>query len=167
MKNILLFILAGAALALASYAVISKPKVAYVRSENLIYNYEGTREAKAQYQKKLSIWEANIDTLRQELRRFEAGLDKKQPAQMEELALRQSQLQQYAQAIGQKAEDEDSKTMEAVLSQINAFTEQYGKEQGYDLILGTTSAGNLLYAPEALDITDELLKALNKEYHGE
>jgi hypothetical protein len=42
-----------------------------------------------------------------------------------------------------------------VLDQINAFVEAYGEEEGYDMIVGTTQSGNLLYVCPALEITEE------------
>ena len=32
--------------------------------------------------------------------------------------------------------------------------------------MGTTQSGNLLYGREGLDITEELLEALNRDYNG-
>jgi outer membrane protein len=54
---------------------------------------------------------------------------------------------------------------EGVLNQVNSFIEEYSKNKGYDLVIGTTTSGNLLYAREYMDITDEVLKALNENYH--
>jgi outer membrane protein len=42
--------------------------------------------------------------------------------------------------------------------------EEYGKENGYDLILGTTTSGNILYGTEKKDITEQVLNALNNAY---
>ena len=50
------------------------------------------------------------------------------------------------------------------MSQINSFVKQYAEQEGYDIILGTTQSGSLLYANNALDITEEIVEALNQYY---
>ena len=82
-----------------------------------------------------------------------------------ELELLADNLQQYSKRIEQLMQGEDAQMTEEVLGQINGFVETYGRENGYDLILGTTQTGNLLYGREALDITEELLEALNRDYN--
>ena len=49
-------------------------------------------------------------------------------------------------------------------NQIDAFIKIYAKENGFDLIVGTTSSGNVLYGADGIDVTEELLKALNEQY---
>ena len=154
------------ALAAACVAYLQTPKIGYVRSEYLLSEFAGTKEAQAAYQQKTEAWQANIDTLRIELQRFKAGVDPTNPNAVEEYHNKEQQLFQYITAIEQKAEQEDEQMMQAVLNQVNSFVEGWGKEQGYDLILGTTGSGSLLYGRDEADITEELVKALNKGYHG-
>jgi hypothetical protein len=44
-----------------------------------------------------------------------------------------------------------------ILAEINTYIKQYGKEKGYDFILGATDNGNIVYAAEGKDITDDVL----------
>lgn len=165
MKNYLSILLSVIAVLACVYIYVSQPKIGYVRSEDLIYNFEGTKIAKTKYQQKVQAWKANVDTLQQEMNKAQlqyTGVDKQKE---EELMYKQAQLQQYIAAINEKAAEEDAKTMEEVLAQVNSFTKKYAEEQGYDLILGTTSSGSLLYAKDNNDITNELLKAINSMYH--
>lgn len=152
-----------------------KPSIAYVKSQALIYQYDGTKDAQAKLTNQKSEWEANVQTLRTEFQKavkaFEEGQAKMTEAQKQQkrnaLISQEKQLMQYMQAIEEKVDETDAEAMQAVLNQINSFTERYAKENGYDLILGTSESGNVLYGKDALDITDELLQALNKEYNGQ
>ena len=118
------------------------------------------KEARELYQKKEQQWQAELDTLQADYQRARmAGLSEV------ELVHFAQNIQQYSQQVAQSAEEEDRKMTQAVLDQINAFVESYGQEQGYDLILGTTLDGNILYAREVLDITEEVLDALNRQYN--
>ena len=152
-----------------------KPRIAYVRSQELVYGYMGTAEARSKYQEKQQQWQANLDTLnltfRNSVFEYKAKSASLKPneriAEEEKLSLQESQLQQYHKAIEEKAVEEDNAMMQAVLNQINSFVEDYGEAHDYDVILGTTSSGSILYAEEGLDITEELINALNKNYRGE
>lgn len=158
----------------AIYKSTRSPEVAYIRSADMIYAYEGMKEAQQAYQDKMQAWQANVDTLRLELERNignytnELGkLSGKDKAERQDLLNRQQQnYNQYTKAITEKSRAEEQKMTEGVLNQVNSFIEEYSKEKGYDLVIGTTTSGNLLYAREYMDITDEVLKALNENYHS-
>lgn len=53
-----------------------------------------------------------------------------------------------------------------VVNEVNAFLKEYGEEKGYTIIMAATEYGNIAYADEDLDITDEVLERLNKQYAG-
>lgn len=150
-------------------------KIAYVRSTELVYGYLGMKEAGSKFQEKTQMWQANVDTLQRDyqstLSAFTseaARLSEKERMEREQyLAQQQQSLMQYTQAINSKMQEEDKKMTEGVLNQVNSFVEQYGKDHGYEIILGTTLSGSLLYGDNAIDITDEVLAALNKTYQGE
>lgn len=142
------------------YVQFTKPSIAYVRSEILVNEFAGMKEAREAYQKKQQQWQANLDTLQAEYQRKE-----KADVAMVELQATAQDLQRYVAAVEQLSQEEDQKMTQSVLEQINVFVEQYGKDHGYDLILGTTTSGSILYGNQGIDITEELLEALNKYYN--
>lgn len=148
------------ALGVMAYAHFSQPKIAYVRSEILVNEYAGMKEASELWQRNQLQWQVNLDTLRADYRKKE-----KANAPKEELQLLAQNIQQYTSATEQMAMEEDRKKTEGVLEQINVFVEQCGEEHGYDLILGTTASGNILYGKPGIDITEKLLAALNQHYN--
>lgn len=151
------------------------PKIRYVRSYELVYGYLGMQEAQRELEEKSRVWKANIDTLQQDYRLSlgnytanAASLSANEKTEQEKLLMQQQQnLLSYSQAMDAKAKEEDEKVTEGVLNQINSFVMEYGKENGYEIILGTTLSGSLLYGDETIDITEEVLDALNRNYKGE
>lgn len=150
----------------------TEKRIGVVRSNNLIQGYKAMQDAQERYENKQKVWQTSISTLEEELqsavenyRAVYASLSKAE-IQKQELALEQkrSNYVQYTRSIKEKVEAEENGMMQGVLNQINSFVEQYGKEHGFDVILGTTAAGNVLYGTESVDITDEVLKALNDAY---
>jgi len=151
---------------------LMRPRIAYVRSSDLISKYAGTIESHEVAQKTQDQRKANLDTLQGDYRRamniYNESYAKLSPAERSDredyLAKHEQQIVSYAQEAGKMAEEEEEKLMQGVLSQINSFIASYGKEHGYDMILGTTAAGSLLYAEDGYDITDEVLNILNAQY---
>jgi outer membrane protein len=47
---------------------------------------------------------------------------------------------------------------------INEGIREFGKENNYDLIFGATGDGNLMYAREGKDLTNEIVDFINKKY---
>lgn len=47
---------------------------------------------------------------------------------------------------------------------LNPIINKFGKEKGIDMLIGANGMGTVLYASEARDITDELIKYANRTY---
>lgn len=173
-KDILFLTLLILCLGLAGWNSFNTPKIAFVRSAIVVDKYLGMIEARKLTESKIGTWQANIDTLSLDFERsinnYQQAyrqLSSKERMERESILKRQQEkLEQYKQTMGQKAEEENEKMIQGVLNQINSFVENYSKENGYDVVLGVTMSGNILYGTEAIDITDEVLQGLNNSYKG-
>ncbi|MEQ8627856.1 OmpH family outer membrane protein [Ekhidna sp.] len=156
------------------YTLFMDKKVVYVDTNVLLENYEGMKVARQEFQQKATQWQANLDTLRSELNReiqnYEAGKSgmstKERELNEKLIGTKQQQLVDYQKGIQQKSQQEDYQMTEQILAEVNAFIESYGKKKGYTYILGANNSGNIVYAEDYLDITEELQEALNKNYQG-
>lgn len=71
----------------------------------------------------------------------------------------QKLLEEKQNALSQKEQE----LFNPVYSQITNLIQVYAESNGYDLVLGATTSGNILYANDELDITDELIEFINGE----
>lgn len=155
------------------FTIKSSSTIAYVDTAKLIDGYEGTKAARKQFEDKSKVWQANVDTLvkqwENEIKAYEkerAGMtDKEKQLKEELLGNQQQQLRQYQEAMQNKAKEEDQNMTQTVMNNINDYLKEYGKKEGYTYILGT-SGGNIVYAKEAQNITEEVLNGLNVEYNS-
>jgi outer membrane protein len=162
-------------LALSVFIFLTPTKLVYVDSAKLVNEYKGMQDARKTYQQKATTWKANIDTLAQEVQqrimsyeKESAKLSAKERKLSEELIrVKQKQLMDYQQAMNAQAKQEDEKMTQAVINEVNAYLKKYGKSQGYKIVMAATQYGNIAYADEGLDITEEVLIGLNKEYTGQ
>jgi outer membrane protein len=115
-----------------------------------------------------------MDTLKVELKGimddYKANQSKwnaaKQQQVEKDIQAKQKQFNDYQQAISQQAQQEDQQLTQGVLNQVNAYIEAYGKKYHYKIIFGANGSGTIVYGTDAIDITDTILKGLNKEYNG-
>ena len=89
--------------------------------------------------------------------------------QYEAEQVRLSKLQQDLEALqvrlSNSLQEEYQKEFQNLTDTIQSFTKSYAKQKGYDFIFCKSSGiDNVLYANEAYDVTDEVVKALNKRY---
>jgi outer membrane protein len=92
-------------------------------------------------------------------------MSKKELALKQELlGNKQQQVNNYQQAIQKQLKEEDKKTTQTVINDINGFVTEYGKKHNYKIIFGASGGGNIMYAGEDADLTEEVLVGLNEEY---
>ena len=170
--NLILLVISVTALGVAVWIKMSAPKMAYVNSYQVLEEYEGMKETQALYQQKLRNWHKKADSLRKEI---DSGVKIYNSEKLDEAkkADLQNTLQhlkgEYAgleKTIAQYTETEVQILSNSVLDQINTFINKYGKEKGYDIILGLNETGTVIYGKETLNITEEVIKQLNNEYLG-
>lgn len=156
------------------YRSFNTPKIAYVRSGELVYQYKGMKEAQNKFQEKTKELKANLVSLRED---FEKAIQKyqleankltiKEKQEREQnLQKQRQQILEYEETVGNKVKMEEETMTSGVLNQVNSFVQSYAQEKGYSMVLGTTTSGNILYGEGGMDITEELIKALNEEYYG-
>ena len=151
-------------------------RVAYVNTDTLMAGYEYAREL----QKKIEQVSAQQEALLQQEQQFQADYQNflqtgenltlsQQQEKEKELKARYEKLsrleKQYADLLPQKQknlQDELDKMTHAVYNFIADYNAKHGK---YNLILSKSYSNTpVLYGDEGLDITQEILEGLNKEY---
>jgi outer membrane protein len=151
---------------------LKNDKIAYVDSARILNEYKGSAEAKKAFQTKAQIWQANIDTLTNEVKKsigdYEKSLavmsPKEQLLSKQLIQSKEQQLSDYQKATQEKAKQEDGKLTQGIVAQINGFLTSYGKKHNYKLILIANQSGTIAYARDGLDITTEVITELNNEY---
>lgn len=135
----------------------NKQHVCYVNPNKLLQGYHGAIAQHELFKAKAQSWQQRVDSLSTELQS-----SSKSPAATR--ATKEQQLLRYRDVIQQQAQQENQRLTKTVLDEINAYLKQYGKEKGYTFILGATENGNIVYAADGTDITDDVLKGLNAQY---
>ena len=150
-------------------------KIAYVLIDTLTSQYEYYKDAADNFQKKQANAEATIN---EKGRNFSAQVQEFQrkvqsnAITQQQYESEQARLQKLQQDIdglqarlSNSLQEEYQKEMNALTDTIKNFIASYAKEQGYDFVLCKSSGiDNVLYGAPQYDVTDEVVKALNKRY---
>lgn len=147
-------------------------EIAYVDINKLMDGYKRTEKVRADFEKKAKTLNANVDSLisdwQNELKIYEkerSSMSKKElELKQELLGNKQQQIGNYQEAIQKQIQEEDQKATQTVINDINDFVKEYGKNKGYYMILGASGTGNIMYANDPADLTEEVLEGLNKDF---
>ncbi|HEX5167646.1 MAG TPA: OmpH family outer membrane protein [Cyclobacteriaceae bacterium] len=147
-------------------------EIVYVDSKKLVNGFKGMQDARREFETKAGAWKANLDTLKAEVESkikeyddSKSRLSDKERALMEELIhSKQEQFINYQQVVSEKISLEDKELTSKVLAKVNDYMKSYGEQKGYQIIMAATQYGNIVYAEEHTDITQEVLDGLNLEY---
>jgi outer membrane protein len=146
-------------LALGSYLVFNKQqadkKEGYIVNQRIFDGFKGKVELE---QKLMSLRNANKVTL--------DSLAKIVQANPKNRAL----IEHYdktAHTMELEDQQRSAKYTSDAWKRINQYIAEYGKQYGYDFIFGATGEGNLMYAENRNDITDEVIAFINQKYQAD
>lgn len=150
-------------------------KIAYVLIDTLTSQYQKCKDLEDEFTKKRANAESTINSkgkaftaqMQEFNRKYQSNQFTQQQFEAEQarLAKLQQDLQDLQARLSNSLQEEYQKEFQALTDTIQNFTKSYAKEKGYDFILCKSSGiDNVLYANEAYDVTEEVVKALNKRY---
>ena len=84
-----------------------------------------------------------------------------------DLQSRQQQLMEEQQRIEKNLYDEQQTMGIKIREELTIILKQYSVDNGYQLILAYSALSDLLYAPDSLDITKDLVNSLNAKYQAD
>ena len=163
--------LAISAIAIAVFSFVNSPKIGFVRSQVLISEFSGMKKANQKVEIESLRFTARLDTLKMEYQEtlnlisLHRSEGKPIDSLLMEAQRRENNIQNYSIAAENALAEIENKYLEGAINQMNAYIETYGKKNNYEVILGSTLSGSILYGGEALDITEEVLDSMNSEYN--
>jgi outer membrane protein len=148
-----------------------KEKIVYINTNKLLMEYHGMKLVQKDLEKLQGGWAAKIDTLQSELEQDIKKFEKERikltarEAGLAEEVLRgkQDRFLMYQESMKKKSAEEEQKKKGQVAEEMNSFLKEYGEAHSYQYILGATNLGNIVYADQVYDITDEVLKIMNSK----
>lgn len=151
-----------------------KPSIVFVNIDSLLEGYNYFQEAQKQLETRAGRSEKELENKMKNLeaeymeaqRKAQSG--EMTQSQMEkteqELMKKQQELYKFREDATKRLAEEEQAMTKKIYTDLRDFLKQYQKESNYDFVLGYTPGGGILFANDSLDITDKVIKALNKNY---
>ncbi|MGZ3884334.1 MAG: OmpH family outer membrane protein [Bacteroidia bacterium] len=162
MKSILAVIVLGI-IVTALYSFKTSKKIAYINTAEVFNGFHMTKKTEAEIKKAEASRKTIMDSLTSQLKKIQAGVLK---VSEQELAFIKTDYVEKRNRFNEDLKTFRESAVEKVWKQINQYVADYGKENGYDVILGANGQGSLMYASESAEITTEILRYANNKYEG-
>lgn len=168
MKKLFIFgcILGGVSLCLGNaYA----GKIAYVDVQQAVQAVKAGQKAKKDVEKEVEKRKKDLEKMRSEIVQLEESFKKQELVLSEESKQKkkaeyQKKVQDLQATLASNQQDMqqlEQKSLSPILERMSLIIKKISKEQGYDMVL---MKGALLYADDTNDLTNQLVKAFDKEY---
>ncbi|MCC8423944.1 OmpH family outer membrane protein [Mucilaginibacter sp. UR6-11] len=154
-------------------ATTDKGTTVYINSDTLLNQYNYAKDMQTRLTEKGKAAQAEVASKEQALRREIADYQKdaatlpadKRQATEQRLAREQQAFQQFQQNEGAAFQSEQGAETNKLYQKTADFAKAYAKEKGYKLVLTySKTAPGVLYVDPSLDVTAEVVKALNDAY---
>ncbi len=158
-------------------SIAAEGSVVYFNMDRVLESYNMAKDLMSAVESKAAGIEQEINRrgskIEKELKTFQEKVNKglmtqsTAEIQYQQLQSKQAEFQQYVQKKQQEVAEETTVTQNQILDAINTYIQEFNSIMGYAMIL--TTQGDILPAPvvaadPSLDITDQIIDGLNKEY---
>jgi len=161
------------ALVITTGAQAQATKFAYVDMQRALGDIEEGKAAKARLKKQFDDKQKQLDQKQEELKRDNANLeslaregvlsqDKLQEKKVE-LEKKLMEVTQYWQASQKELSEEERRLTQEIFGKMAGIIQGIAESDGFTFVLDKNESG-LLYAPDSLDITSELVRKYNAKY---
>lgn len=175
MKKFAVFIVAIILSLVLFKTLDSNPKVGVINMDELMYEFNGTKEASQAFEAKINSWNQEIEKIESNIKNiYETmrmdSLDKNtghHKGEIKKIKLLSQNRQKLKYELDVKSQEHDYKVTKGILTQLKEYQVKYAKENSYDLILTSVNGENVGFYSESVDITKELIDYSNKAFENE
>jgi outer membrane protein len=149
-------------------------RIVYVNTDTLLNNYEYYKDVVKEFENKRFALENDLQKRSQSFqnevamfqRRAQAGGMSEDQAKgtQQQLQKKEQDIMLFRDNAAANLQTEQTKKTDQLMTNIQDYLKKFNKSDKYDLVIGYSKGGGVLYAKEDLDITMDVLKGLNEEY---
>jgi outer membrane protein len=143
-------------------------KIVYIDNVRLYNEFDLTKELQTKITESSRAQKNNLDSLELELVSKAKKLEmtkSKNVIEIRDFELKREEFIMRKQKFEQDQEQLAADYNNQIVSQINQYVKEFGKENAYDVIIGSNGDGTVMYGKEEMDITDEVLNFINQKYN--
>ncbi len=148
--------------------------IAFVNSDTVSKYYEFAKKIQKTLTTKRSEAEGQIkskyfayESLVQEFEKASPIMgDREKMEKAQKIRLLEQEIMQVEQQLSEQVSRQELELTQSYIVKTNDYMQEIGKTLGYDYVMSYRVGGAMLYANERHDITNEIIKLLNKRYES-
>jgi outer membrane protein len=159
MRNTVMIFLALSAMGLLAAACGTNeapaPKIVFMDNFKVFEEFEMKKEYDQMMEKQLGADQLQLDSMANVLNA------QKDPVQ---IASYKKQFFEAKQSFDQRFGALSDQYTKEVYTRLNSYIQEYGKQKGYSMIVGSDGKGSVMYVDTTVNITADLITYINKAY---
>jgi len=171
-KNKILFVIILLLLGANAFIIVqykSSPKTGYVLIQELYNGFEMKKEMEKKYLQVKNSREKILDSLTLELKILSQKIaieKEKNPETIQSFESKRAEFIERKQMFEEDNNALSQKYDQEILTQLNQYTKDFGKANGYTYIFGNDGNGSLMFSEDSQNITNEVIEFINNKYKG-
>jgi outer membrane protein len=161
--------------ALSDSTVPGDLKIAYINSDSVLQHYDYLKANRVQIEEKTKKIEQEYRNraqgLQNEITAYQRNVSNMTLGQVkaveEDLGKKQQNLQMYQQSLSQQLMEEEAKLNKELYERVTTYLKKYAAEKNLQVVLKYDPTSDVLFAGEALDVSNDVIQGLNAEYQQE
>lgn len=150
-------------------------KIAYINSDSVLQHYDYLKANRVQIEEKTKKIEQEYRNraqgLQNEITAYQRNVSNMTLGQVkaveEDLGKKQQNLQMYQQSLSQQLMEEEAKLNKELYERVTTYLKKYAAEKNLQVVLKYDPTSDVLFAGEALDVSNDVIQGLNAEYQQE
>ena len=159
-----------AGVGLSQSAAAQSPKIGYVDLQRALTQVEEGKQAKQKLKKDFEDKQAKLDKKQKEVKKLKQQLKNQSMAlsaeakkkKRAELQKKMAELQRMYMSLQRNLSQKEAKATKGIFKKMRKVVRKIAEEKGYDLVLEKRGS-SVLFAKDAMDLTDELIKRYDSE----
>ena len=149
----------------------TQTKIAYIDVETVMEEYVAMQALEEELTVKQNEMAAELEGLQtafqakvQEYYQNAPSMSDSKKTETEQALQQEGQMiQGRQQQASQLLQQENQVRSEVLIKKIDSVVADYSKTKGFSLVIGTQGTGTVMYGEDSLDVTSEVIEALNVE----
>lgn len=151
------------------YQHLSIPRTAYILIQEVYNGFELKKEMEKKFVQTKNARDKVLDSLALEVQLLGKRIEAEQQKNTETIARFNAKREEYYQRRETYEDDNNALSRQydqEILTQLNQYVKDFGKEHNYTYIFGNDGNGSLMYGKDAKNITAEVTEYINDKYRG-
>jgi len=152
------------------YWTISSEKrsIAYVDNMRLFNEFALKKELEKDLNRLENTSKSQLDSMRIQIELLARKIETEKTSRETQERFEFTRQQYLAKEEQLRLNNENSakRFNEQIWNQLNAYVKEFAKNNNYQIVLGTSGDGNIMYAAEELDVTEKAIAYVNQKYKG-